>query len=313
MGVLAASVLAVLVFERRVPYWIALALALLVGALTGAAIEKLLGWRLFDKSRLTLMVATIGVSQLILLAVLTGPVSVDPGKLTRWATPSPSRSTGGRQRRPELESGDDAAHRPVDRDRSVSLPRSHEDGQGDSGRGFESRCGAPCGYLRAPRVAHRLGARGSRVVLVGDPVRALAVIGDVRRLRERPAAAGLAAALIAGMSDFRLAFVAGMVIGVIEQMAIFYTDIAGFPDLSVALVLLVGLLLRARTLGREVVLDQGLVVEASEPPPPTRAANLLAVQHTGKIGWAVLFTFIAARSFFQGLGSQERAVFLLSW
>src|SRR5688500_12888836 len=73
MGAIAAAVLGVLVLEVDCPYWVALPLALAVGGLTGAGIERLLSWRLFDKSRLALLVATIGVAQLTLLAILKGP------------------------------------------------------------------------------------------------------------------------------------------------------------------------------------------------------------------------------------------------
>src|SRR5438128_3562644 len=81
MGAIAAAVLAVLKFELDVPYWVALPVALAVGALTGAAIERLLSWRLFEKSRLALLVATIGVAQLALLAILKGPLKVDASRL----------------------------------------------------------------------------------------------------------------------------------------------------------------------------------------------------------------------------------------
>src|SRR3954449_6093059 len=81
MGSVASAVLAVLVLRLDVPYWPALVVALAVGCAVGAGVELLLGWRLFDKSRLVLLVATIGIAQLLLFAVVAGPLTVDPGVL----------------------------------------------------------------------------------------------------------------------------------------------------------------------------------------------------------------------------------------
>ena len=62
---------------------------LVVGGATGALVERLLMWRLFDKSRLVLLVATIGISQLILLLVLGGPLKPDPQRLAADGYPQP--------------------------------------------------------------------------------------------------------------------------------------------------------------------------------------------------------------------------------
>ena len=43
---------------------------------------------------------------------------------------------------------------------------------------------------------------------------------------------GLAAALVAGMADFRIAFAAGIAVGIAEQATIFYTSARGLPELS---------------------------------------------------------------------------------
>src|SRR4051794_9928772 len=89
MGSIAAAVLAVLVFNLAFPYWIALPIALVFGTATGAGVERLLGWRLFDKSRLVLVVATIGIAQVILLLLLAGPLKVDPARLASSGYPQP--------------------------------------------------------------------------------------------------------------------------------------------------------------------------------------------------------------------------------
>ena len=104
MGSVASASLAVLVFRFHLPYWLALVLALALGAGTGALVERLLMWRLFDRSRLVLLVATIGISQLILLLVLAGPLKPDATATQRRRVPAAVlRALGDRQRGAHLE------------------------------------------------------------------------------------------------------------------------------------------------------------------------------------------------------------------
>ena len=65
--------LVLLVVNYKVPFWLALAVALVIGVALGAAVDLVVVRRLFDASRVTLMVATIGVSQLLLAIVVSLP------------------------------------------------------------------------------------------------------------------------------------------------------------------------------------------------------------------------------------------------
>ena len=101
MGLIGSSLLVLLTVQYGVPYWIALAIALVAGVVYGAIIELAVVRRLFTAPRVILLVATIGVSQL----------SVgDPGRLPRGrqrtcrvsrcrSTPSTSSATSGSSRR----------------------------------------------------------------------------------------------------------------------------------------------------------------------------------------------------------------------
>ena len=71
--------LVLLTIQYGVPYWIALALALLAGIVFGAIIELAVVRRLFTAPRVILLVATIGVSQLSAAILLAFP-DVDNGR-----------------------------------------------------------------------------------------------------------------------------------------------------------------------------------------------------------------------------------------
>src|SRR5438309_500542 len=73
IGALGAAVLAKLVLDEHWNYFIAFGLMLLLGAAIGAVIELGVVRRLFRAPRLVLLVATIGVSQLLLVCQLFLP------------------------------------------------------------------------------------------------------------------------------------------------------------------------------------------------------------------------------------------------
>ncbi len=66
MGTFAAALLARLVINWHVDYWIAMPACVVVGGIVGAAVELTVVRRLFRSPRVVLFVATIGVAQLLL-------------------------------------------------------------------------------------------------------------------------------------------------------------------------------------------------------------------------------------------------------
>jgi ABC-type branched-subunit amino acid transport system permease subunit/ABC-type branched-subunit amino acid transport system ATPase component len=80
LGGLSAAVLAFLVVNHHVSYWVALPACVLLGGLVGVLIEVVVVRRLADAPRVMLLVATIGVAQLLLFcqAILPRPTSVRP-------------------------------------------------------------------------------------------------------------------------------------------------------------------------------------------------------------------------------------------
>lgn len=73
IGAFGAAVLALLVLDYHWNFFVALAAVLVIGAVLGAAIELLVVRRLFRAPRLVLLVATIGVAQLLFVCQLLLP------------------------------------------------------------------------------------------------------------------------------------------------------------------------------------------------------------------------------------------------
>src|SRR4051794_964726 len=312
MGSIAAAVLAVLVFNLAFPYWIALPIALVFGTAVGAGVERLLGWRLFDKSRLVLVVATIGISQVILLFLLVGPLKVDPGRLAAEGYPQPFdfHWTIGSAILTSSQILTIIVAPAIAVGLWLLLTRTRT---GQAIRGAASN----------PDAARLAGISVRRVSLIVWTIAGvISAVAAILFAPTQPAIGfsdsgpglllrGLAAALIAGMVDFRITVVAGIGIGIVEQSTIFYTSTPGLTDLVLALVLAAALLLRARALARDSRSEEGLVVEHSKPPLPERVRNVLAVRQMGRIGWVALFAVLAIAPLVPGLDTQERAVFLV--
>ncbi|GAA4990761.1 hypothetical protein GCM10023205_73040 [Yinghuangia aomiensis] len=73
MGLVGSVLFALLTVKYHVPYWIALVIALAVGALFGAVVDLAVVRRLFAAPRVIVLVATIGVAQLALTIVTAYP------------------------------------------------------------------------------------------------------------------------------------------------------------------------------------------------------------------------------------------------
>src|SRR6476660_7060599 len=73
LGVPAAAVLAVAVVNSNLPYWLALAGALVLGALSGTVVELTVIRRLAKAPRVIVLVATIGVAEFARAVTLTLP------------------------------------------------------------------------------------------------------------------------------------------------------------------------------------------------------------------------------------------------
>ncbi|HVV35136.1 MAG TPA: branched-chain amino acid ABC transporter permease/ATP-binding protein [Acidimicrobiales bacterium] len=313
MGTVASAALAVMVFRFDAPYWVSLPLALALGAATGALVERLLMWRLFDKSRLTLLVATIGVSQLILMLVLAGPLKPDARRLATDGYPEPFdvhwKIGSAVMTSSQVLTIVVAPLIAVGLTLFLTRTRTGRVIRGAASNPDAARL-AGISVRRVSLMVWTLAGLVSSVAAIlyapTQPAIGFSDSGPGLLLR------GLAAALLAGLTDFRIAVLAGIGIGVLEQSTVFYTHVAGLPDVVLALALAAGLLLRWRALAAGSRDDADtLVVERSAMPLPAQARLPFVLRHAGRLGWVALLGLVALAPLLPGLHTQERAVFLL--
>ncbi len=89
LGVVCAVLFGKAVVDWGVPYWVALPVALALGGALGALLELGVVRRLFDAPRLVLVVATIGVSQILLYLSLQRFMNADQNALRVTGYPVP--------------------------------------------------------------------------------------------------------------------------------------------------------------------------------------------------------------------------------
>src|SRR4051794_28082871 len=86
MGLVGSALFALLNLRYGVPFWIALAVSLVVGAGFGAVVDLVVVRRLFTAPRVILLVATIGVAQLALVIVMAYPEVDAANTYPVWST-----------------------------------------------------------------------------------------------------------------------------------------------------------------------------------------------------------------------------------
>ena len=312
MGTVASATLAVAVFRFDLPYALAAVLALGLGVATGIGAERLLAWRLFRASRLTLLVATIGLAQLILIVVLVGPLKVDPTRLAVDGYPQPFTVTWTLGSAvitssvlltlviaPALAI---ALYLFLDRTRTGRAIR------GAASNPDAARL-AGISVRRVSLIVWALAGLVSSVAAIlyapSQPAVGFGNSGPGLLLR------GLAAALLAGLFDFRVAVVAGVAVGVVEQAVVFYSDVPGLTDVVVVVALAIGLLWRARALIRDLPGESTLSAERSRYRVPASLRHAVVAKQSGIIGWAALLALVSVAPLLPGLRSEERAVLLV--
>ena len=86
MGLPAVGLMALMVINYDFPYWVALPIALLVGTLVGSIIELAVIRRLFNAPRVIVLVATIGIAQLM-QAILAAYPDIESKRGVRFPVP----------------------------------------------------------------------------------------------------------------------------------------------------------------------------------------------------------------------------------
>ncbi len=175
VGAFGASMLALFVADWGVPYWVAFVIAILIAGLLSGAIEVVVVRRLEGRPSLVGMIATLGLSQLILvMSLLINSDGVSGFTFPRADPPADLRDPVAADRHAVRR---DAGARPDPARRARLVPAPPPHGHGDPGRGRRPRQRSPRGHPGSLDGHARLGDRRWHRGLLRDP-------GDARR---RPA------------------------------------------------------------------------------------------------------------------------------
>ena len=168
MGVVGAVLLSLLVLQYGVPFWIALAIALVVGLVFGAAVEMTVIRRLKNAPRVVVLVSTIGIAGLAQAIAIEIPQPSDASAHYPSAISGivdPGRCEHPRRRPRGAHPG------PGERAPSHLVPRPHHDRQDRQGLRHEPIAGPALLHLPQARLHHGLGARRRALHALGHPHR----------------------------------------------------------------------------------------------------------------------------------------------
>ncbi len=297
MGLIGSSLLVLLTIQFGVPYWIALALALLAGVVYGAIIELAVVRRLFTAPRVILLVATIGVSQLS-VAILVAFPDIDN---SRAGYPLPFDTEyfiGDLRIKPALVAV--VVVVPL-----VALALGWFLNRTLLGRTVRAAAVNPdLARLRGvnPKTISTL------VWAIGGGVATIAMIliggidgsaGSLSNLGPQSLLRALTAALIGRFISFKIALAAGVVIGLAEGVIRFnFLANPGLVDLLLLVVVLVAVASFPRERGGDAVFSFNPRVDAM----PERLRSIFWVRHLDRItmltllGLAILAPFIFTKA-----------------
>ena len=252
MGVVGAAVLSLLVVQYHVPFWVGLAVALVLGLAFGAVVDLAIIRRLRKSPRVVVLVATIGVSQLALAIAIKIPTP------TLTTIHFPSAISGTWTVAGVTVRGSDLSILIIVPITLIALTWFLE-------RTTLGRTVQAC--ASNPRLA-RLSSISPKVVstLVWALAAALSTLsviliagqsgaaGDLTTLGPQTLSLALVAAVIGGMTSFSRTIVASVVIGLLQSVVNFnFIDEPGLINLLLLIIVVVAVLFnRERTDESEV-------------------------------------------------------------
>lgn len=248
MGLPASVLLALMVVNYGFPYWVAFAIALIVGTLLGAVIELAVVRRLFHAPRVIVLVATIGVAQLMQAIVGSYPDVSNEGR-PRYPVPVGAK-------------WDDVAGLRVTGPQAtilfvvplIALVLGWLMGRTTFGRTVMASA-SNADLARISGISPKLVS--TAVWTIGGFLATLSAIllsgqqGSIAgfsSLGPNTLARALAAAVIAGMVSFRRALAAGVGLGVVQSLVQFnFLDTAGLFDFLLFLAVVFAVWIQARS------------------------------------------------------------------
>jgi ABC-type branched-subunit amino acid transport system permease subunit len=281
LGLLASVLLAKLVIDAGVPFWLAFVICLSGCGALAAVVELGIVRRLFTAPRLVLTVATIAVSQILLFVATRPSLRAEQSKIVVEGYPTPLRT--------QWVVGDLVLRGP-DILILLVVPLI-----GIAVAGFfrfTSYGQAVRAASENPDAARLAGISVKRMstlvwVIGGVLAGITAILQAPRGSAFSPMAAlgpgllvrALAAGLVARMSSLPIAFVAGIVIGVVEAVIFDNFPSGGTTELFIFTTVMAALLLQARELSRASRDSSAAVVFGAEGRSlPARVASLPSVR-----------------------------------
>ena len=284
IGFLGAGIFALLVAQWNVPFWLAAVIGIALGILFGAAVELAIIRRLFNAPRVIVLVATIGIAQLSLAILASLPEIDAPGARFPLPIGSVNEVAGVRVVGPQLTIlivvplialGLGWLLNRTALGKAVKASAENPDLArlyGISPKAVSTAVWALAGGLATLSLALLAGQSGSAQ--------------NLDNLGPSTLTRALAAAVIAGMVSFPRAFVAGIVIGVVQSVISFnFLDQPGLMDFLVLIAVVVAVYWQSRQSRGET---QTFAFGAKAKPIPERLRQVWWIRQIDKIGLVLL-------------------------
>jgi ABC-type branched-subunit amino acid transport system ATPase component/ABC-type branched-subunit amino acid transport system permease subunit len=270
MGLVGASLLALLVVNWSVPFWLAAIGSLIVGTLFGVIMELVVVRRLFYAPRVIMLVATIGIAGLAQAAITAYPTLTDEGADYpvaidhTWDDVAGLQVTGAQLAVlvvvPIIAIALGLVLNRTTLGRTVKASAENPDVarvQGINPKHVSTAVWAIAGLLATITmmlVASQTGSASQLPVLGANTL-----------------ARALVAAVIAGMVSFPRAMLAGVVIGVVQSLFLFnYLDKPGLIDLFLLIAVLIAVAFQSRGREREETQTFSFTPKVREVPDNLR-------------------------------------------
>ncbi len=302
LGVLSASLLALLVLNYGWPFWPAAIVSVVAGGLIAAALELTVITRLFRAPRVILLVATIGIAQLCELLQVALP-DIDVSMASRYPVALSGRweILGLRVRGAELIV---IIVVPV-----LTAALTYYLQRTAQGRAIRAAASNP-DLARLTAISPKIISTITWIIAGLLAAVALILVAGIngqpsgfRSLGPATLVQVLAAALIGRLRNFPAAMIAGMALGLLRSLLVFnWPTTAGLYDGSLFLIVIATTLLASRRLTGS---DESFSFVPTTRPLPHAVARLWWVRHSSRIGIGLLIAGAAILPFLVTLASRQ--------
>ncbi|WP_419847348.1 ABC transporter permease subunit [Candidatus Poriferisocius sp.] len=302
LGVLSASLLALLVLTYGWPFWPAAIISVVAGGLIAAALELTVITRLFRAPRVILLVATIGIAQLCELLQVALP-DIDVSMANRY----PVALSGDWERFGLRVRGVEVIVIIVVPVLTVALTYYLQ--RTAQGRAIRAAASNP-DLARLTAISPKIISTITWIIAGLLAAVALILVAGIngqpsgfRSLGPATLVQVLAAALIGRLRNFPVAMIAGVALGLLRSLLVFnWPTTAGLYDGSLFLIVIATTLVATR---RPTGSDESFSFVPTTRPLPHAVARLWWVRHSSRIGIGLLIAGAAILPFLITLASRQ--------